>query len=105
MSVLETTLVFVLIPLAVAGVLALLTLGAGGNRTPRYRPGMPFEFPPVWFRAAPPTSLAVEGQHPALAGAAAHGVLQSGAAPEHIADGKAVTVPNSGPKGGARGTW
>jgi len=36
MSVLETTLVFVLIPLAVAGVLALLTLGAGGaNRTPR----------------------------------------------------------------------
>jgi len=103
MSVLETTLVFVLIPLAVAGVLALLTLGAGGgNRTPRYRPGMPFEFTPVWFLAAPPTSLSVDGGHSALE-APAHGVLQSGAAPAHIAE--TVTVPNSGPKGGARGTW
>ncbi|MFI5954956.1 hypothetical protein [Cryptosporangium sp. NPDC051539] len=103
MSVLETTLVFVVVPLAVAGVLALLTLGAGGNRTPRYRPGMPFEFTPVWFLAAPPTALSVNGQHPALEQAPARGVLQ--AAPEQVADGKAVTVPNSGPKGGARGTW
>ena len=104
MSVLETTLVFVLIPLAVAGALALLTLGAGGgNRTPRYRPGMPFEFTPVWFLAAPPTTLSVSGKRPALESAGAHGLLQSGAAPAHIADG--VTVTNSGPKGGARGTW
>ncbi|GAA3393568.1 aa3-type cytochrome oxidase subunit CtaJ [Cryptosporangium minutisporangium] len=104
MSVLETTLVFVLIPLAVAGVLAMLTLGAGSNRTPRYRPGMPFEFTPVWFLAAPPTSLSVDGQRPALERTAARGVLQSGAAPEGVAD-QTVTIPNSGPKGGARGTW
>lgn len=96
MSVLETTLVFVLIPVAVAGVLALLTLGAGGNRAPRYRPGMPFEFTPVWFLAAPPTTISVDGQNPALTSA-----RQVGTA----ADAKTVTVPNSGPKGGARGTW
>ncbi|SHN26886.1 hypothetical protein [Cryptosporangium aurantiacum] len=105
MSVLETTLVFVIIPLAVAGVLALLTLGAGGgNRTPRYRPGMPFEFTPVWFLAAPPTSLSADGQHPALEGTSARGVLHAGSTPE-AGSGHAVTVPNSGPKGGARGTW
>ena len=104
MSVLETTLVFVLIPVAVAGVLALLTLGVGGgNRTPRYRPGMPFEFTPVWFLSAPPAGLSVSGQQPALERAGGHGVLQSGAATEHTAD--EVTLANSGPKGGARGTW
>ncbi|GAA0255468.1 hypothetical protein [Cryptosporangium japonicum] len=103
MSVLETTLVFVLIPLAVAGVLALLTLGVGGgNRTPRYRPGMPFEFTPVWFLSAPPTGLSVNGRQPALERAAAPGVLQSGGV---IDRPDTVSVANSGPKGGARGTW
>ena len=93
MSVLETTLVFVFIPLAVAGVLALLTLGAGGSRTARYRPGMPFEFTPVWFLAAPPSTAGL------LSGG--HASIES-ASSAH--DG-VVTVPNSGPKGGARGTW
>jgi hypothetical protein len=97
MSVLETTLVFVFIPLAVAALLALLTLGAGGSRTVRYRPGMPFEFTPVWFLAAPPASAALlDGGHAAIGRAAAHGELTAGEADE---------VRNSGPKGGARGTW
>lgn len=103
MSVLETTLVFVLIPLAVAGVLALLTLGVGGgNRTPRYRPGMPFEFTPVWFLAAPPTSLSVNGRQQAPEKAPTRGILQSGGV---IDRSETVAIANSGPKGGARGTW
>lgn len=101
MSVLETTLVFVLIPLAVAALLALLTLGAGGTRTARYRPGMPFQFTPVWFLAAPPPSAAVlKGGHAAIAHAPAQNALPSGAAHEDV-----VKVSDSGPKGGARGTW
>jgi hypothetical protein len=96
MSVLETTLVFVLIPLAVAGLLALLTLGAGGSRTARYRPGMPFEFTPVWFLSAPPASAgALLGGHAAIESTPSHGELPDGSA----------SVRNSGPKGGARGTW
>lgn len=103
MSVLETTLVFVLIPLAVAGVLALLTLGVGGgNRTPRYRPGMPFEFTPVWFLSAPPTGLSVNGRQPAPERSGEHGVLESGGV---IDRPDTATLANSGPKGGARGTW
>ena len=101
MSVLETTLVFVFIPLAVAGVLALLTLGVGGARTARYRPGMPFEFTPVWFLATPPTTGALlNGGHPSIDSAPAQGELPAGQA-----DGEVVTAPHSGPKGGARGTW
>jgi hypothetical protein len=101
MSVLETTLVFVFIPLAVAAILALLTLGAGGSRTARYRPGMPFEFTPVWFLAAPPVSGSLlNGSGPALERAPARLELPPGSAHDEV-----VGVANSGPKGGARGTW
>lgn len=100
MSVLETTVVFVLIPLAVAGVLAVLTLGANGNRTPRYRPGLPFEFTPVWFLAAPPSSAEALDGHLPIEGSGILSALPSGSAQDDT-----VTVVNSGPKGGARGTW
>jgi hypothetical protein len=115
MTVLETALVFVGIPLAIMGVLALFTLGVGGNRAPRYRPGQPFEFTPVWFLAAPPVNrtLQVPAQArpgrpevrtlPAL-GARRARALPAGSSAEPPA-AQETPVRTSGPKGGARGNW
>ncbi|HET9141778.1 hypothetical protein [Actinophytocola sp.] len=82
MTVVETLLVFVAIPAAIYGVIALLTLRDRGTRAPRYRPGQAWDYPPVWWTA-----------NPAGAG--------------HV--GSATTAPAGKPrgtaKGGARGSW
>jgi len=85
MTITETVLYFVAVPVAAVGALALLVFGAAARRTPRYRPGRPFAFSPVWFLSA-----SARGQdRPALT-----------AAPE--AEG---AVRPAAKKGGARGTW
>lgn len=53
MSVVETILVYAAIPLAIYGVIALLTLRGKFARTPRYRPGQSWDYPPVWWTANP----------------------------------------------------
>lgn len=82
-SVVETILVYAAIPLAIYGVIALLTLRGKFARTPRYRPGQAWDYPPVWWTANP------EG-----------------------VGGQASAVPTGGSKsakrtakGGARGSW
>lgn len=52
-SILETTLVFVAIPLAIYGFFALTTLRSNFASKPRYRPGQPWDYPPVWWSANP----------------------------------------------------
>jgi hypothetical protein len=114
MTVLETTLVFLGIPLAVMGVLGLLTLGVGGTRTPRYRPGRPYEFTPVWFLAAPPTGEATTGapaitapgrpSRPEVRNLPALGVRRPRVARADAVPATPATH-TSGPKGGARGNW
>ncbi len=94
MSVLETTLVFVGIPLTVAVVIALLVFGASARRSPRYRPGRPYQCAPVWFLAAPPAGTSGPDQ-PALPAGAGRPALTTGGDPPE------TTVV----KGGARGTW
>ncbi|WP_433494068.1 aa3-type cytochrome oxidase subunit CtaJ [Micromonospora sp. CA-248089] len=76
MSVTETLVVFVGIP--VAAVLLIAALAAAGSRgsgggAKRYRPGRPFDFTPVWFLGRPEqladsagTALAAGAQAPAL---------------------------------------
>jgi hypothetical protein len=49
MSIVETVLIFVGIPLGVFLLFALLTLGPGAARAPRYRPGSPWNYRPVWY--------------------------------------------------------
>jgi hypothetical protein len=49
----QTVLVFVAIPAAIYGVLALLTLRVRTSKTPRYRPGQEWNHPPVWWTANP----------------------------------------------------
>ncbi len=53
MTIVETTAVFVGIPLGVIAVFTLLIYGLSGRRNRRrYRPGIPYSFAPVWFLAA-----------------------------------------------------
>ncbi|MEU6646394.1 hypothetical protein ABZ863_28145 [Saccharomonospora sp. NPDC046836] len=51
MSILETILVFAVIPLAIYGLFALLTLRSRFAGRPRYRPGQAWEYPPTWWSA------------------------------------------------------
>ncbi|WP_040922444.1 aa3-type cytochrome oxidase subunit CtaJ [Saccharomonospora xinjiangensis] len=81
MSILETILVFVAIPLAVYGFFALVTLRSKFASRPRYRPGQAWDYPPVWWTANPEGA----GQHTADSG---HG----DAAPSKV-------------RGGASGNW
>lgn len=82
-SVVETVLVFGVIPLGLYGLIAMLTLRERFARTPRYRPGQPWNYPPAWWTANP----AGVGEQPSPASE------QTGGAPRRTA------------KGGARGSW
>jgi hypothetical protein len=79
-SIVQTVLVYAAIPAAIYGLVALLTLRGKSVRSPRYRPGQPWDYAPVWWTANP-------------AGADASAVPTGG--------GKARRTA----KGGARGSW
>jgi hypothetical protein len=84
-NLVETILVFAVIPLVIYGAVGLATLRAKFAGTPRYRSGQPWEHPPMWWSANP------EGL---------------GAAHEHA--GVQNTVPSSTSstaRGGASGNW
>ncbi|MFL6142492.1 MAG: hypothetical protein ACJ72N_11585 [Labedaea sp.] len=85
MSVVQTVLVFAAIPAAIYAVVALLTLRDRVTKPPRYRPGQPWDYPPVWWTANP----AGVGS---AAGADRTAPPASGAAKRTA-------------KGGARGSW
>ena len=52
-TLVETLLVYAAIPLAIYGVIAMLTLRDKFARNPRYRPGHPWDYSPVWWTANP----------------------------------------------------
>ncbi|ANZ42490.1 hypothetical protein BBK82_04815 [Lentzea guizhouensis] len=81
MTIVETVLVFALIPLAIYGVITLLTVRPKATRIPRYRPGQEWGYAPVWWSANP---AGLSADH--------HGSAESAAA-------------GSTAKGGARGNW
>jgi hypothetical protein len=131
-TVVETLLVFVGIPLAIVAVLALLTLRPEkGHRRLRYKPGQPWDYPPVWYEPHPESTGGSDGHGPAPAhGPAAvpgssTAALGSSMYPEQPGEraldsqhgsgpmaaagastGSAAPRPiPGGPLGGARGTW
>lgn len=83
-SVFETILVFAVIPLAIYGVVALLTLRSKFVSPPRYRPGQEWEYPPVWWGANP---KGLDSSH------------------SHGAPGTDSQAADAGVRGGARGSW
>lgn len=51
MTVVQTLLVYVVIPAALYGVIALLTLVPKMTRNPKYRSGQEWTYDPVWWSA------------------------------------------------------
>ena len=96
LSILSTVLVFVVIPVGVILLVALLVL-AGSDRTRRarrYRPGRPYDFQPIWFLASPElvSGSAVGHQaRPAIEGPG-------------LSDSAGAQV-RPGPTGGASDSW
>lgn len=90
MSIVQTTLVFVGIPVAFIALMSVLVYARNTDRTPRYRPGGPWQFEPVWYLPHPqqqkPVSSLHAGEHqsdgtrPALTGRTAEPVVASGGA-------------------------
>lgn len=90
MSIVQTTLVFAGIPVAFMALMAVLIYARSTERTPRYRPGGPWQFEPVWYLPHPehqgPVSSLVAGGHqpdgarPALPGRLAEAATASGGA-------------------------
>src|SRR3954447_23234735 len=105
MPVIETVLIYGVIPLAVFLLLAALTLlpGRGKERT-KYRPGQPWTAQPVWFEPHPGVTGEHEDSHsdghsaPSLGATAA--ALTIGEHPHTDTDAHRRTAA-----GGARGTW
>jgi hypothetical protein len=98
LSISNTVLVFVVIPVGIILLVASLVL-AGGDRTKRtrrYRPGRPYDFQPIWFLASPErVTGAVGGADGHHARAIEAGVLED-------STGHRV-LP--GPVGGASDSW
>jgi hypothetical protein len=88
-TVVQTVLVYLCIPAAIYGVIALLTMWPKFARSPRYRPGQPWTYEPVWWTGNPE-------------GVGAHGAHAGGHA-------ESETGTDEGPvktaRGGARGNW
>lgn len=115
MSVTETVLVFVGVPLAIVLVISGLAALGGGRAAKRYRPGRPFEFAPVWFLSAPEQltggqAAGSEDSHEELpAGTSSRAAaLPAGSAAESSAErgGELVAAPTRiGPTGGASDRW
>lgn len=129
MTVAETLLVFVGAPLAIIAILAVLTLRPDqGHKRLRYKPGQPWEHPPVWYEPHPehsggdghgpapaPGPAAVPGSGTAALGSSMYPEQPGEPAPDAgsgagVAVGAGAAGPArhphpGGPLGGARGTW
>ena len=104
-TVWETVLVFAVLPLALLGLLAVLTFTPGQSRTPRYRVGRPWEHEPVWYVARPDVSAPAGSAagRAALAEASGHRELPGGVparAASSVLDARTGTA-----RGGANGEW
>lgn len=107
MTVVETVLVFVGIPLAAFAVLALAVLGPAAARAPRYRPGNGWDYAPVWYLPHP--DYAGSGQTGSGHAGSGHGGAGSATDGSGSAAGR-LALEGSGtelarPTGGASGEW
>ncbi len=93
MSILQTILVFAVIPVAFIGLVAALVFATSRRHEPdrRYRPGRPFDFEPIWFVSSPQQ----------VSEAAPAKVIEAGTALD--ASGRPVTRPAT--VGGASDRW
>lgn len=91
MTVVETVLVYVGIPACIYGLIALTTLVPSAVRRPRYRPGRPWTYEPVWWEGHP-------------IGPSPHGVTERHTEATPVRTGSDAS-PAPAARGGARGHW
>jgi hypothetical protein len=95
LSIAQTVLIFVGVPLAVIALVAAIVFAGGDkNRAKRYRPGRPYDFAPVWFTSSA-KPVGPDGGHDERAALAA--------ARPQAALPAATTAP--GVTGGASDSW
>jgi hypothetical protein len=102
-TVWQTVLVFVVIPVAGLVVLAVLTIGPSANRSPRYRVGRPWDYEPVWHIARPNVSApagSAEGRAALAAASRPERAELSSGGPASVLDADTGTA-----RGGASGEW
>jgi hypothetical protein len=97
LTITETVLIFVCIPLAVILLVFGLVYGTGAARNRRYRPGRPFASAPVWYLAEDrpdrlPSSV------PALTGASGESELSAELQ-------RSSELQRQGEVGGASDSW
>ena len=105
-SVWETVLVFVVVPLGALALLAVPIFAAGASRSPRYRVGKPWDFEPVWYVPRPDVDAPAGSAagRAALAAASARPQLPGGVpAPGPAAS--VLDVRTGTARGGASGEW
>lgn len=112
MTVAETLLVFVGAPLAVVLAMALLIFVPGGRKRPRYKPGQPWPYAPVWYEPhSGHAPAAGHGGETQAIGSSVYGERHGDddAEQTHGATSSGASAPraavSAGPLGGARGTW
>jgi hypothetical protein len=96
-TIVQTVLVYVVIPAAVLVLFAALTMWPKPKQNPRYRSGEGWDYPPVWWSANP---AGVE-RHPEALGSRALGAHGLGSSGTQLAAAEDANVVG----GGARGTW
>ena len=105
MSVIETVLIYGVIPLAVFLLLAALTLlpGRGKQRT-KYRPGQPWTAAPIWYEPHPDAThgAGADGDHAEPGPGHTLAALTIG---EHPHEAHEDDAHRRTAAGGARGTW
>jgi hypothetical protein len=99
--VLNTFLVFAVIPVGIVLVIAALAVAGSGRtrRTRRYRPGRPYDFQPIWFLSSP-EQVGPAFRAPALGHQAPPPAIEAGV----IEDSSGARVL-PGPTGGASDRW
>jgi hypothetical protein len=98
-SVLNTVLVFVIIPAVIVALVVVLSRAGSdsGRQSRRYRPGRSYDFAPIWFLASPEqVSGPMGGTSPAKRPAA----IEAG-----IIEDSSGTPVRPGPTGGASDRW
>lgn len=92
MSIVQTVLVFVCIPLGIVLLLGAFSMGPSLARAPRYRPGSGWDFKPVWYLPHRSQTEALSAGHVAPAEPGQHGSAPAIANPVKAS-------------GGASGEW
>jgi hypothetical protein len=106
-TVWQTVLVFVVIPVVALGVLAVLSIGPSASRSPRYRVGKPWDFEPVWYIARPDVAApagSAEGRAALAAASRPERAELTSGGPAH-GPASVLDADTGTARGGASGEW